>query len=126
MEDLAPHPQIAEGIGGKKDNMLDDQGLAPRTLGILAIPVVHIGEGAPGTGGHDDHGGDNAAPEEEVFKAVQYADDCRVVEVSTVKHRNRNDGRQPDAGGKIMDKAVEDNQGFLQHTVSRIKGGQIN
>jgi len=118
MKHLAPNPQISESIRREENDMLDDERLAALTLGILAIPVVNVGKGSPGTSGHNDHGCNNTAPKEEVFQMIQYVDNRGILHVRIVKHSNCNNGRQPDAGGKIVNEAIQYNQGFLQHAIS--------
>src|SRR5512133_1820821 len=119
MEHLAPHPQIPECVSGKEHTMLDSQRLAPCPFGILAIPVVNIGEGPAGARGHDNHSCNNASPEEEVFQAVQYTGDSRLFQVSIVKYGDGHNGRQPDSGCEIMDETIKDNQGFFKHDDSQ-------
>src|SRR5512133_672769 len=119
MEHLAPHPQIPECVSREEHNMLDNQRLAPCPFGIFAIPVINIGEGPSGASGHDNHSCNNAAPEEEVFQAIQYTGDSRLIQVSIVKYGDGHNCRQPDSGSKIMDETIKDNQGFFKHDDSK-------
>ncbi len=66
--------------------MFDDQRLAPLSFGVLSIPVINVGKGAPGPGGHDKNGGDHTPPEEHSLQMIQNAGNGTVLKMSIVEN----------------------------------------
>lgn len=114
MEHLFPYPEITKSICRKKDDMLDKERFAPGMLGILAIPVIHICKSSPGTGRHNEDGGGNTAPEKAPLQQIQHGRSRRFRTMGGMQPDNGNNRRQPDTGGKIVNKAVDNCETLFQ------------
>ena len=106
-------PVAASRENGDQDYMLHDQHPAAGLLRFGAVKVNDIGEGPHPSRGKDHHHGTDGIPEEKTLDRAEKAGHPRVVPLETVEQVNGNDGRQPVAGGKVVNEAVEDNGGFL-------------